>query len=175
MGGLVRHNSVAEQPELSGAGRLRSLAFDHSGDLLAASGGDGTVCLWRGTTGEHVSRFANPSGWARAVALDSPGKRLAIGGGNGEIHIRSVSDDRFTAHLPGHTGRVLMAAFLDAPDSLVSAAADGTVCLWSLSEQRQLAEVPVDASLHCAAFDRATGHVVVGSAAGTVALSVRPR
>ncbi|MEV7955323.1 NB-ARC domain-containing protein [Streptomyces sp. NPDC088141] len=156
------------------AGRLRSLAFDHSGDMLAASGGDGTVCLWRGITGEHVSRFVNPGGWARAVALDVPGQRLAIGGGNGEIHIRSVSDDRFTAHLLGHTGRVLMAAFLDDPDHLASAAADGTVRLWSLTEQRQLAEVRVDASLHCAAYDQTAGHVVVGSAAGTVAFSIRP-
>jgi WD40 repeat protein len=157
------------------AGRLRSLSFDHSGDLLAASGGDGTVCLWSGTTGEHISRFTNPSGWARAVALDPPGERLAIGGGNGELHIRNVTADRFTAHLPGHTGRVLMAGFLSTPDHLVSAAADGTVRLWSLSEQRQLAEVRVDASLHCAAFDPTTQRVVVGSAAGTVALSVRPR
>ncbi|MFI9041121.1 hypothetical protein [Streptomyces sp. NPDC053726] len=76
-----------------------------------------------------------------------------------------MSDDRFTAHLPGHTGRVLMAAFLDGPDHLPSAAADGTVRLWSSTEQRQLAEVRADASLHCAAYDQTTGHVVVGSAA----------
>ncbi|MER5852724.1 hypothetical protein ABT126_38525 [Streptomyces sp. NPDC002012] len=85
-----------------------------------------------------------------------------------------MSDDRFTARLPGHTGRVLMAGFLDGPDHLASAAADGTVRLWSLTEQRQLAEVRVDASLHCAACDLTTGHVVVGSAAGTVAFSIRP-
>ncbi|MEV7959484.1 hypothetical protein [Streptomyces sp. NPDC088141] len=54
-----------------------------------------------------------------------------------------MSDDRFTAHLPGHTGRVLRAVFLDDPDHLASAAADGTARLWSLAEQRQLAKVAV--------------------------------
>ncbi|WP_327276462.1 hypothetical protein OG609_34905 [Streptomyces sp. NBC_01224] len=85
-----------------------------------------------------------------------------------------MSDDRFTSHLPGHTGRVLIAAFLDDPDHLALAAADGTVRLWSLTEQRQLAKVRVAASLRSAAYDQTTGHGVVGTAAGTIAFSIRP-
>ncbi|MEV0599882.1 hypothetical protein AB0I82_11385 [Streptomyces sp. NPDC050315] len=57
-------------------------------------------------------------------------------------------------------------------DRLVSAAADGTVRLWSLAEQRQLAEVRVDATLHCASFDPATNRVLAGSAAGVATLSL---
>ncbi|MEV8565598.1 hypothetical protein AB0436_08470 [Streptomyces sp. NPDC051322] len=55
----------------------------------------------------------------------------------------------------------------------MSAAADGTVRLWSLSEQRQTAKVRVDASLHCAAFEPGTGEVLIGSAAGVVALDIK--
>ncbi|MCQ4083989.1 hypothetical protein NGB36_26230 [Streptomyces sp. RB6PN25] len=86
--------------------------------------------------------------------------------------MRDIGSDRFIAHLAGHTGRILMLGFAEDGDGLVSAAADGTVRLWSLSEQRQTAEVRVDASLHCAGFERATGQVLVGSAAGVVALTI---
>lgn len=154
------------------AGRLRAIAFDDAGELLAACGGDGSVHVWRAQTGEHVSRFSNAAGWARTVALDATGTRAAVGSGTGDITVRDLSGDRFTTHLPGHTGRILMLGFADDGDGLVSAAADGTVRLWSLREQRQKAEVRVDASLHCAAFDGPTKQVLVGSAAGVVALTV---
>ncbi|MGI5401928.1 NB-ARC domain-containing protein [Streptomyces sp. CA-135486] len=155
------------------AGRLRSIAFDDSGDLLTACGGDGSVRVWHAPTGEFRGRFTNPSGWARAVTVNGPGNRAAVGAGTGDISVRNLDTDRFTAHLSGHTGRILMLGFTSDRDRLVSAAADGTVRLWSISEQRQIAEVRVDASLHCAAFDSRTDQVLVGSAAGVVALNIK--
>ncbi|WP_406344996.1 hypothetical protein [Streptomyces sp. NBC_01578] len=41
-----------------------------------------------------------------------------------------------------------------------------------VGEQRQIAKVRVDASLHCAAFEATTGEVLVGSAAGVIALGI---
>ncbi len=157
------------------AGRLRSIAFDDAGRLVAACGGDGSVRVWQAETGEHVSRFSNANGWARTVALDAAGRRVAVGSGTGEVSVRDLGGEKFTAHLAGHTGRILMLGFTDDGDGLVSAAADGTVRHWSVSRQRQTAEVRVDASLHCAAFDRATRQVLVGSAAGVVALTLNDR
>lgn len=155
------------------AGRLRSLAFDDSGDLLAACGGDGSVRVWHALTGEFRSRFSSPSGWARSVTVDGSGHRAAVGAGTGDIAVRHFDTDRFVSHLSGHTGRILMLGFTRDEDRLVSAAADGTVRLWSLSEQRQIAQVRVDGSLHCAAFEPETGEVLVGSAAGVVALEIK--
>ncbi|MFD7494156.1 NB-ARC domain-containing protein [Streptomyces sp. NPDC059832] len=154
------------------AGRLRSLSFDDSGDVLAACGGDGSVRVWHAPTGDFRSRFSSPSGWARAVTVDGPGNRVAVGSGTGDIAVRHLGTDRFTFHLSGHTGRILMLGFMGDEDRLVSAAADGTVRVWSLGEQRQTTKVRVDASLHCAAFEPATGEVLVGSAAGVVALGI---
>ncbi|MCF2533805.1 hypothetical protein LZ495_42225 [Yinghuangia sp. KLBMP8922] len=65
-----------------------------------------------------------------------------------------------------------MAAFTNDPDRLVSAAAGGTVRLWSLTGQHQVAEVRIDASLHCAAFDADSGRVLAASALGVTALQV---
>lgn len=154
------------------AGRLRSLSFDDSGDVLAACGGDGSVRVWHASTGDFRSRFSSPSGWARAVTVDGPGDRVAVGSGTGDIAVRHLGTDRFTSNLSGHTGRILMLGFMGDENRLVSAAADGTVRVWSLDEQRQIAEVRVDASLHCAASEPAMGEVLVGSAAGVVALGI---
>lgn len=157
------------------AGRVRSIAFDDGGDLLAACGGDGVVHVWHAPTGDPVTEFANPAGWARTVAVDPPGKRLAVGSGAGEIYVRDIAGEGFTAHLSGHTGRVLMLGFTPNPDLLISAAADGTARIWSLSEQRQLAEVRIDASLQCAALHPATGRLLAASAGGVAMVTVDVR
>jgi WD40 repeat protein len=154
------------------AGRLRSIAFNADGQVLAACGGDGSVRVWRAADGEFISRFTCPTGWARAVTLDDQGTLAAVGAGTGDIVVRDLTSDRFTAQLSGHSGRILMVAFTGDSDRLVSAAADGTVRLWSLAGQQQLAEVRVDGSLNCAAYDPVHGRVLVGSAAGVVALDL---
>ncbi|MGH3931777.1 MAG: hypothetical protein ACRDTF_17590 [Pseudonocardiaceae bacterium] len=91
--------------------------------------------------------------------------------------IELISDlcvhDEFAAHFPGHMGRVLMVGFTHDPDRLVSAAADGTVRIWSLDEQCQIAEVRVDASLQCAAFGPTAGRLLAGSAAGVTMMTVK--
>jgi WD40 repeat protein len=87
--------------------------------------------------------------------------------------LRRGGDDRFIAHLFGHSGRVLMLSFGPGPDQLMSAAADGTVRSWSLTEQCQLAEVRVDASLQCAAFSAESLSAIAASAAGVVAMSIQ--
>jgi len=153
-------------------GRVRSLAFDEAGQLLAACGGDGVVRLWHTPTGDPVTSFTYSGEWARAVALDPSGRRLVIGSGTGDIHVGDTTTGQLTAQLSGHTSRALMVAFTREHDLLVSAAADGTVRAWSLRHQRQVAQVRVDATLHCAAFDRRTSRLLVGSAAGAAMMTL---
>jgi WD40 repeat protein len=88
------------------------------------------------------------------------------------IYICDASGGQVAAELHGHSGRVLMLGFCADPDALVSAAADGTIRLWSLSGQKQLAEVRVDASLQAAGLDATGKSVLAASAAGVVAVSV---
>jgi WD40 repeat protein len=152
-------------------GRIRSIAFDDSGDLLVTGGGDGTTQLWQVSSNIQVAKFTNPGGWVRAVAIDSTSQRVAVGYGPGDIHIHDLAHDKPVAELFGHSGRPLMLAFTNDPDQLVSAAADGTVRSWALAPPRQDAEVRVGASLQCAAFDTDTRAVLTGSAAGVVKIN----
>lgn len=157
-------------------GRVRSMAFDAAGDLVAAGGGDGSVRLWRADTGEILTEWTNPAGWARTINLDASGLRAAVGSGTGDIYVRDLAVSTNIAHLIGHTGRVLMLGFApstDRPDRLVSAGADGTVRIWSISEQREIAKVRVDASLQCATFDADSACLLAASATGVVALTTR--
>lgn len=147
------------------AGRVRSLSFDGSGELLAGCGGAGAARLWNTQAGGLVAGYPH-DGWARAIAIDVAGTRLAIGSGTGHINLRELTTDQVGGHLRGHTGRILMLAFTHDSEHLISAAADGTVRVWSLRQQRELAQVRVDATLHCAAFDPATGRLLTGSVAG---------
>jgi hypothetical protein len=65
-----------------------------------------------------------------------------------------------------------MIGFTTDPDVLISAAADGTIRSWSLTGQKQLAEVRVDASLQTAALDASNGLILAASAGGTIAIRI---
>jgi WD40 repeat protein len=153
-------------------GRIRSVAFDDSGGLLLTGGGDGLARLWRLPAGDKAGEFTHGASWVRSVAIDESGTRVALGCGPGVIYVYDVGSGQVAAELHGHNGRVLMLGFCADPDALVSAAADGTIRLWSLSGQKQLAEVRVDASLQAAGLDASGGTVLAASAAGTVAVRI---
>jgi WD40 repeat protein/transcriptional regulator with XRE-family HTH domain len=146
--------------------RIRSLAFDAGGDLLLSGGGDGAARLWDTATATQMAEYNSPGGWVRAVAINASGDRVAIGYGPGDISVHDRAQDKPIAELVGHNGRPLLLSFAADGDLLMSAAADGTVRAWSLSQQRQQAEVRIDASMHCAAFDSPTNGVLAGSASG---------
>jgi WD40 repeat protein len=148
------------------------MAFDGSGSLLLTGGGEGTARLWRFPDGEQAALFAHRASWVRAVALDSSGTRIALGCGPGVIYVHDIADGQDVAELHGHGGRVLMIGFTADPDVLISAAADGTIRSWSLTGQKQLAEVRVDASLQAAALNAGNGIVLAASAGGTVAIRI---
>ncbi|MFP3965375.1 NB-ARC domain-containing protein [Actinomadura fulvescens] len=153
-------------------GRIRSLTFDATGDLLATGGGEGTARVWNIPAGEQVIEIAHTTNWVRTVALDPSGTKLAIGCGPGDIYVHDLSNGKVAAPLLGHSGRILMLGFTPDPDRIISAAADGTVRTWSISLQQQIAEVRVDASLQCAAYDPTSHSALAGSPAGSVAIKV---
>lgn len=109
----------------------------------------------------------------RTVGIDDDGARVVVGLGSGDVSVHGIVGDASPVHLFGHGGRVLAASFVADGDELVTAAADGTVRLWSISAQRQRAQVRVDASLQCACVDRLTGSVLASSSTGVVALDLR--
>lgn len=167
----------SEQPVLeefqAHGGRIRSIAFSPSGESLVTGSGDGLVRVWDVADGHIREEFTNPGGWARAVAVDTRGT-IAVGSGSGDIHVWDRHEGKVIAQLAGHSGRVLMLAFTGDADELVSAAADGTVRVWSLRNGYQRSEIRCDSSLLCAAFDPLRRVVLASGALEMFAIHIGP-
>lgn len=72
------------------AGRIRSLAFNSDGSVLAAACGDGDAKLWN-SNGDLLMQAQAGQGWSRTVAVDPTGTRLAVGSGTGDIIVRDTA------------------------------------------------------------------------------------
>jgi len=148
------------------------MAFDGSGSLLLTGGGDGMARLWSLPDGEKIAEFAHETSWVWPSPSTRPAARSPLGVGRGVIYVHAVAERKDVAELHGHGGRVLMTGFTADPDVLVSAAADGTIRSWSLSGQKQLAVVRVDASLQAAALDTSNEIVLAASAGATMTIRI---
>ncbi|MFI0445137.1 NB-ARC domain-containing protein [Actinomadura sp. 6N118] len=153
-------------------GRVRSLAFNADGERIVTGGGEGNARIWHVPDGRQIGEVTHTTSWIRTVAISADGMQVAVGCGPGDIYVHDLAKGQTEAQLLGHSGRVLMLGFAADQGHLISAAADGTVRSWSVPEQRQLAEVRVDASLQCAAHHAESRVVLAGSAAGSVAITV---
>lgn len=170
---LPSRRPVLADPRAHG-GRIRSMAFTESGQSLVTGSGDGTVRVWDLQSSQVQDEFSHPGGWVRSVAIDKQG-RIAIGSGGGDIYLRDLERKAFIAQFVGHTGRVLMLAFVQDADQLVSAAADGTIRVWSLLDGSQMSEMRCDASLLCASYDPGRRMILASSALETCAVTVGER
>lgn len=115
-------------------GRVRALAFDGSGTLLAA--GDARGAIWLGEAGgEALSSVSGPAHSAvRALAVNWPGHLLAAGSEDGKVRLWDVGDPRepvLLGELPD-TVRASAMAFGEAGGQLAVGAADGKVRAWTL-------------------------------------------
>jgi WD40 repeat protein len=154
------------------AGRIRTLSFDGPGAQLLTGGGDGTARLWDADTGAKLSEFHAHSSWIRTVTLDETGTLAVLGSGPGTITVLDLDGGRVVGELDGHRGRVLALGMVQDGRSLASAAADGTVRLWSLPRLQPLAEVRLDATLHCAAIHPKSGLICAAGARGAVQMGI---
>ncbi|HVR36994.1 MAG TPA: protein kinase, partial [Methylomirabilota bacterium] len=139
---------------LQNPGKISSLAFNSTGDLLAVISGtewgvpaDGKVSLWRTDSHELFDRFhvdqADVWFLERGSVRFSPDDSfLAVGQGNGEILFRDHRQRRnlvaFPAHPPGKG--VLALAFSTDGRLLASGGRDESVKIW---KARGLAEAPL--------------------------------
>src|SRR5262249_43223130 len=83
---------------------VHEIAFDKAGKLVASAGGDKTVRLWNGVTGEPI-RTLPAASVAYAVALRPDGKQVAAGCFDGVVRVWDASNARLLAtlaHLPAN-------------------------------------------------------------------------
>ncbi|HEX5442400.1 MAG TPA: c-type cytochrome domain-containing protein [Pirellulales bacterium] len=122
---------------------IRSLAFNHSGDLLA-SGGFRAVKLWRRPNSKLLPEIAVAEA-PTSLATSPDGCLLAAGLPRGAIEVHDLAGEQPMRSLTGHEGAVSGLAFAPDGATLYSVAADKTLRAWNAADGAQRGKLSLPA------------------------------
>ena len=112
---------------------LDALAFSPDGQLLAATGNEGIIWIWRIANGQ-VEKTLHQGGWLRSLAFRPDGQMLATGDSDGAIQIWRVSDGQQIRMWHGHRDVVSGLIWRQNGQTLLSCSWDGTIALWQAAD-----------------------------------------
>jgi len=156
------------------AGALLALAVAPSGRWIASGNHDNSVHCWRLWTEEELFM----SGYEQKIlhlAWSRDSRYLAVGN-PGEVTVwdfsgkgpRGSKPDRFA----GHVRRIVALAYQPGSSLLMSAGAEGRLCLWDPRAKRRLVSTTqFDAEIATAMWSRRGDRIAVALADGTVAVA----
>ena len=110
---------------------------------IRLSSSDMGVQLWDLSTGAEGKRFRGPTDNIAGVAISPDGQGVAAASADKMVWLwlREPGQPVSAVCIKGHTGAVTAVAFV-APDSLLSASADGTVRQWDLKTGKSKGTLP---------------------------------
>lgn len=114
---------------------VNSVAFSHSGQLLASASDDTTIRLWNPITGEQLFELEGHSDGVIGVAF-SPDDLLASASEDKTVRLWNPVTGNFLQELKLHDREVLGVAFSPDGALLASASHDLTVILWTEENPR---------------------------------------
>ena len=128
-------------------GRVVSVAFSPDGSILASGSGDRTVKLWDTATGQNIATLEGHQGFVKSVAFSPDGTTLASGSspsatGRGMALVWDVATGQNIATLEGHArtaSGVNSLVFSSDGSILATGSMDGTVKLWEIPSERNIA------------------------------------
>jgi len=115
---------------------ILSVGFSPDGQLLAAGSRAGTLHAWQlsepaAPTGVEIPEAAFDS-WINALAFSPDGQHLAVGSSDGQLLLWSVDGWQLLDSLR-HPAALTGVTFTSSPDTLLTAATDGSARLWDLA------------------------------------------
>jgi len=163
LNGEGRH--VLEQPSA-----VTALRFGPAARTLAVGGSDGSVRLWRVSTGEHRAtlRFGHV-GHVRDIAFSLRSTLLATASTDGTARVWRVGSAQPVSVLPGHENFVNDVDFSSNGSFVVTAGKDGTARVWRAENGESIATLRGHGdSVSAAAFLPGDRRVVTAGVEGTV-------
>lgn len=138
--------------------QIHHLIFMPDGGALISIAPD-SIRLWRVSDGSMIA--SHSSFWGYSIALSPDGKVLAIGYEK-LVWLLNSQDMSVIGRLEGPGNYILSLAFTPDGDRLASAALDGTVRLWQVSNGALLQDLESDKPITALTFDH-DGHILAGS------------
>ncbi|MET7399959.1 NB-ARC domain-containing protein [Dactylosporangium sp. NPDC005572] len=115
-------------------GPVTNCAFSPDGTLLATTGDDATIRLWRVPDGTQQALLIGHTAPIYGCAFSPDGGLLATAGHDGTVRLWRVADGTQRPHLSGHAGAITRCAFSPDGTLLASTGVDGTVRLWAAAD-----------------------------------------
>lgn len=112
---------------------IHRLAFDPTGERLAAACMDGAVRIWQTESDNEPLIYEGHRGFVFGVAFSPDGQRVASGGWGGAIHICDAVTGARAMILQGHDSFVHAIVFSADGRRIASSSEDRTVRLWDAS------------------------------------------
>jgi WD40 repeat protein len=112
--------------------RIEYVVYSPDGRLLATWQLDGSICLWRESSGKVISKFKAAQGQGPALAFSPDGMWLACVGDDNAVWVCEPRSGQVVLRLAGHQGGVCSLAYSPDGRTLVSGSRDNTGLLWSL-------------------------------------------
>ena len=137
----------------SGRGELMSVAFDPSGELVAAGSSTGSAWLWDLRTKKPIARLAGHQDTVSAVAFSGDGRFVVTAGHDGVAKVWTVPGGELVTALRTPASELEGAAFAPSGRSLAVAGTGGRGTVFDCAECRTLR------SLVCLAARRVTPKV----------------
>jgi WD40 repeat protein len=127
---------AVERNQLSYGAELRGLTFSPDDRLIASSGNDGSVKLWR-PDGQLLATFQNPEteNGSFGLAFHPQDDRIAIAYGNGTVIVWNQQGKRLHT-LSAHQGAAFGVAFHPDGQLMATVGADTQVQLWTAEGKR---------------------------------------
>ena len=132
----IEHTAGASDLKPSPSGS--TILFSPDGQTFVTGGKDGTVRLWKTTTGEELYRLEDHEGKILAVAFSPDGRLLLTGSDDFTARLWDTASGKRKRPLKGHQGRIEVVAFSRDGNTIGTGSADGTVRLWDTASGEQL-------------------------------------
>lgn len=112
---------------------IQALAFNNSSKILASSGGDGKIFLWkvRGKGLEPVNEFSGHDDSVLSLSFSNDDKSLLSGSRDQTVRIWDVSQNYSNKKIKGHSDRITCASFSKNGQQLYTGSNDNSVITWN--------------------------------------------